>query len=71
MRQARCSFFQAALRGNAGAWPALQSLTQGDLQGALALLDIETGVESLSEVEAGAAFFIMLFLTAAEPKPAK
>ena len=49
----------------------MQSLTQGDLQGALALLDIETGVESLSEVEAGAAFFIMLFLTAAEPKPAK
>ena len=38
------------------------------LQGALALLDIETGVESLSEVEAGAAFFIMLFLTAGKPK---
>lgn len=39
------------------------------LQGALALLDIETGVETLSEVEAGAAFLIMLFLTSAEPKP--
>ena len=38
-------------------------------QGALALLDIETGVETLSEVEAGAAFLIMLFLTSAEPKP--
>lgn len=38
------------------------------MQGALALLDIETGVESLSEVEAGAAFIIMLFLTAAEPR---
>ena len=40
------------------------------LQGALALLDVETGVESLSEVEAGAAFLIMLFLTSAEPKRA-
>ncbi len=40
------------------------------MQGALALLDIETGVESLSEVEAGAAFLIMLFLTAAEPRRA-
>ena len=57
--------------GNAKAWFALQTLTQDGLQGALALLDIETGVESLSEVEAGAAFLIMLFLTAAEPKPAK
>ncbi len=38
------------------------------LQGALALLDIETGVETLSEIEAGAAFLIMLFLTAAEPR---
>ena len=38
------------------------------LQGALALLDIETGVETLSEIEAGAAFLIMLLLTAAEPK---
>ncbi|CAL8466739.1 g6275 [Coccomyxa elongata] len=37
-------------------------------KGALALLDIETGVETLSEIEAGAAFLIMLFLTAAEPK---
>jgi hypothetical protein len=40
------------------------------MQGALALLDVETGVESVSEVEAGAAFLIMLFLTSAEPKRA-
>jgi hypothetical protein len=38
------------------------------LQGALALLDIETGVEKLSEFEAGAAFFTMLFLTAGKSK---
>lgn len=33
------------------------------LQGALALLNIETGVESISEVEAGIAFLVMLVLT--------
>jgi hypothetical protein len=37
-------------------------------QGALALLDIETGVETVSELEAGAAFLVMLLLTSADPK---
>jgi hypothetical protein len=38
-------------------------------QGALALLNIETGVESISEVEAGIAFLVMLLLTEDVKRP--